>query len=87
MRAKCAPNVRHVKVRCKSDLNLCETQMSANMYFSPLRYQSLYRITEHLVTIKLNQSGTTKTLVGGLLSLAAQCAKTEELVLLVKPKV
>ena len=28
MRAKCAPNVRHVKVRCKSDLNLCETQMS-----------------------------------------------------------
>ena len=38
MRAKCAPNVRHVKVRCKSDLNLCETQMSANMDFSPRRY-------------------------------------------------
>ena len=37
MRAKCAPNVRHVKVRCKSDLNLCETQMSANMDFSPRR--------------------------------------------------
>ena len=38
MRAKRAPNVRHVKVRCKSDLNLCETQMSANLDFSPLRY-------------------------------------------------
>ena len=38
MRAKCAPNVRHVKVRCKSDLNLCETQMSANLDFSPPRY-------------------------------------------------
>ena len=38
MRAKCAPNVRHVKVRCKSDLNLCATQMSTNMDFSPRRY-------------------------------------------------
>ena len=42
---------------------------------------------ENFVAMRLNQSVTAKTLVGGLLSLAAQCAKTEELVLLVKPKV
>ena len=39
--------------------------------------------------MKLNQSVTAKTLVGGLLSLAAQRAKRGELVfkLLVKPKI
>ena len=80
MRAKCAPNVRHVKVRCKSDLNLCETQMSANMDFSPCRYQRLDYIVGNFVAMRLNQSVTAKTLVGGLLSLAAQRAKRGELV-------
>ena len=44
---------------------------------------------DNFVAMRLNQSVTTKTLVGGLLSLAAQRAKRGELVfkLLVKPNV
>ena len=43
---------------------------------------------ENFVAMRLNQSVTAKTLVGGLLSLTAQQTKTGELVfkLLVKPK-